>query len=41
MDTSSIYRDDENYRQIMEALSNESLDYIDWLNSFIDYTGKF
>ena len=37
----NIYRDDENYRQIMEALSNESLDYIDWLNSFIDYTGKF
>ena len=37
----NIYRDDENYRQIMDALSNESLDYIDWLNSFIDYTGKF
>ena len=37
----NIYRDDENYRQIMDALTEEPAEYIDWLNSFIDYTGTF
>ena len=37
----NIYRDDENYRQIMDALTEEPVEYIDWLNSFIDYTGTF
>lgn len=37
----NIYRDDENYREIMEALSEEPIEYIDWLNSFIDYSGKY